>query len=110
MDKAEKKKILAELIHFSEEGYDELLGILLLQAAETIKELRAAAEKGDFYSVAKIAHTLKGPSGSLRVTSLYETAKSIEAVAKENPDRNKIVGNIVHLEEALSQLKAPETG
>jgi HPt (histidine-containing phosphotransfer) domain-containing protein len=106
MDKAEKQKILAELTYLSEEVYDELLGILLLQAEEKITELKAAAEKDDFSSIAKIAHSLKGSSGNLRVNTIYEPAKSMELIARENPDKQKIVGDIVHLEEALSLLKA----
>ena len=106
MDKAEKQKILAELTYLSEDVYDELLGILLLQAEEKITELKAAAEKDDFPSIAKIAHSLKGSSGNLRVNTIYEPAKSMELIARENPDKQKIVGDIVHLEEALSLLKA----
>ena len=105
MDKAEKKKILAELTYLSEEVYDELLGILLLQTEEKIRELKTAVENDDFSSIAKIAHSLKGSSGTLRVNTLYEPAKSMEFIARENPDRQKIAGDIVHLEEALYSLK-----
>jgi HPt (histidine-containing phosphotransfer) domain-containing protein len=106
MDKAEKQRILAELTYLSEEVYDELLGILLLQTEEKIRELKTAAEHEDFSSIAKIAHSLKGSSGNLRVNTIYEPAKSMESIARENPDKQKIVGDILHLEEALLVLKA----
>ena len=104
MDKAEKQRILAELTHFTEEQYDELLSMLLVHAAEKIKELKVALKNDDFPSIAKIAHSLKGTSGSLRVMTLYEPAKSIEAVARETPNRKKIAKDIARLEKALLAL------
>ncbi|WP_158498882.1 transporter substrate-binding domain-containing protein [Magnetospira sp. QH-2] len=69
-------------------GKEKLLHKLLLtfyrDHRDDAKTLRAALDAGDLARAQGIAHTLKGLSGTLGAMALFEAAKALDAVLKED--------------------------
>lgn len=105
MDKAEKEKILDELGGVSEADYDTLVAELIGQLEEQVIELAAAANRDNFEAIARIAHTIKGASGNLRVYKIQETAKSLESAAKDKQSKTEIAAALGVLGQELAELK-----
>ena len=101
----EKQKILDELGGISEGDYDLLVKELILQSEKQIRELKEAIDGDNFERIAKIAHTIKGTSGNLRIYKLQELAEPLEFEAKEEKDKNAIAEGLKRIEVALEELK-----
>jgi PAS domain S-box-containing protein len=82
----------------------ELVGVFLDSWPGQVSELRAALERGDGPTLARVAHTLKGTVGTLGARAAYAAAQRLEAVLRD--------GRLVEaraacdvLEEALLHLR-----
>jgi HPt (histidine-containing phosphotransfer) domain-containing protein len=73
---------LNELKEVLEEGLDELLKEYLSDAPQQLSQLQVAAEAGDIPTLAAVAHSLKGSSGSLGIDHLYRLCAALELEAK----------------------------
>lgn len=104
MDKEEKKKILSDLGGIPEELYNELVHDFLAQAHEQIQVISEALQKNDFNAAAKVAHSLKGSSGNLRIHAVQNLAQYIELQAKENADRKVLEEHTRMLGSALEKF------
>ena len=62
----------------------ELLDIYVEDFIEKYPQLEQAISQGDFNNIKEIGHSLKGSSGNLSLTGLFETAYGIELSGKEN--------------------------
>lgn len=105
MDKAEKAKILEELGGLDEADYDSLVTDLIVQTEKQLKDLRSAISGGNFDTAMRIAHSIKGSSGNLRIKKMYEIARSMETEAKEGKDKAALSAAMDLLEAEFSALK-----
>lgn len=71
------------LLHRSGQRLDELLDGFELRARERLREITAAAARGDAHTVALAAHSLRGSSGNLAAGRLASMAERLELSAEE---------------------------
>lgn len=106
MDKAEKQKILEELGGIPEEFYDEIVKEFIGQAHAQVKTIREALQNNDFDTASKVAHSVKGSSGNLRIYKLQELSKFIELESKANPSKKQeLEDHASRLEVALGEFE-----
>jgi diguanylate cyclase (GGDEF)-like protein len=67
----------------NKELYIRLLNKFLQSNRTIIDEIRKAINHKDFECVRKISHTIKGVSGNLGITELFESSSDLEKAAKE---------------------------
>lgn len=72
---------LNELREMLEDGLDELLAEYLDDVPRQLAKLRDAVAVNDLTAVAAIAHTLKGSSGNLGISRLYQICSALEQEA-----------------------------
>ncbi|MDY6852474.1 MAG: Hpt domain-containing protein [Thermodesulfobacteriota bacterium] len=77
-------KKLAGDLELEEDEYLELLELFIETARADLEALEAAIEEGNADKAAKIAHTLKGASGSLGLMEFFEIVKDIEEKGRDN--------------------------
>ena len=82
---------------------------LLLQMADNAPSFRekitAAIMTGDMDAVRENAHSLKGASGNLSVTKVYEYSEALEAAARTG-DFPRVITALESLERALDAYEA----
>jgi HPt (histidine-containing phosphotransfer) domain-containing protein len=100
----DKQKIMADL-GIDEEMLKELLGDFLPDAETDIKNLEEALASDNFDEIAKLGHGLKGMAANIGITQMQDMAKTIEQLAKESKDKQKISENLESLKSALKELK-----
>jgi HPt (histidine-containing phosphotransfer) domain-containing protein len=66
------------------EEYIELIGLFLETSDTDIGGMERAAAAHDYTTLIERSHSLKGSSGNLGLTEIYEKAKQIEANARTN--------------------------
>ncbi len=106
VEKSEKEKIMKELGGISEDIYDDLVQAFISQTGGAIAELKSVLSNGDFDSVAKIAHSIRGSAANLRFTRMQKIVETIEIAAKGRKDNYIPRDCITKLENALEQLTA----
>lgn len=74
---------LVDMMNGDEELAESLVQQYIEEAQAQIEELRDAADKNDFKSIAAAAHRLKGVSGNLGVKTVYDLTAKLERLAKE---------------------------
>jgi HPt (histidine-containing phosphotransfer) domain-containing protein len=60
---------------------NELLNTFIASTRETLRELRAAAGRGDRNAIVRCAHRLKGASGNIGALRMEQRARDLEATA-----------------------------
>lgn len=80
----DKRKILEELGGIPEDVYDGLVKEFLEDSKKSSELLLEAIDRGDITDAARIAHTIKGASGNLRLYPIQEAARSLEKSIKDN--------------------------
>jgi HPt (histidine-containing phosphotransfer) domain-containing protein len=101
----DKKKILRELGDIPEETYDELVCFFIRQLKDNIPKIKAALAGHDFDQLAKLAHSLKGSSGNLRIHQVYELATQINDMAKSAAAAELICAKLTALEVLVPVLE-----
>ncbi|OPJ57947.1 response regulator [Clostridium oryzae] len=74
---------LVEATGLDREDAKELLEEYIKCLLDLIAGITIAIDNSDFSKLAGLAHELKGSSGTLRITSIYELAKKLEKAAKD---------------------------
>ena len=87
---------LNELKEILEEGLDELLDEYLADAPSQLSKLTDAAEAGDVQAIADVAHSLKGSSGNLGISTVYTLCQQLEQEAKG--------GNVANVDDSLKAI------
>lgn len=64
--------------------YIELINLFLETCTTDISGMETAAAGHDYKSMVERSHSLKGSSGNLGLTDIYEKAKEIETKARAN--------------------------
>lgn len=68
----------------AKELFDEYVSLL----PETLMKMKVAIENNDYEQLSKLAHQIKGSSGTLRINDMYEVTFKLEKTAK-NKDENE---------------------
>ncbi len=93
-------------------SYRKLLNKFVANQEGAIGEIRAAFEEGDHEGTVRLAHTLKGVAGTVGASALQESAASLEAALKEQPEEAPealITHTEAELDRTLSVLQAVAT-
>jgi HPt (histidine-containing phosphotransfer) domain-containing protein len=70
----------------------QLLGVALRSSAAWPAELRSACNQGDYESLAKLAHKVKGTAGDLVAEPLREQARDTELAARDSRPESVAMG------------------
>lgn len=74
----------AERLGLELDEYIELINLFLETCTADISGMEIAASSHDYKSLVERSHSLKGSSGNLGLTEIYEMAKEIETKARAN--------------------------
>ena len=84
--------------------YRELLGKYVSGQAEAVTQIRAALAHGDWATVERLAHVLKGVSGNIGATAIEQLAGDLEQALREHRDVAKLEPLLAQAGEALKTL------
>lgn len=77
---------------FDDDTVVDILKDFFNNAIKQVKDLEMAISSNDFFQIDQIAHSIKGAAGNLRIDSIYELAKTLEFIGKEeNPENMESV-------------------
>ena len=99
---------LSERLGLDEDEFLELVELFLEIGATDLGQLEMAVQKEDIEEVVKSSHSIKGASGNLGFTEIYEVAKGVEFNARQNnlDGANEAVGIIKkHLDRIAEDLQ-----
>jgi HPt (histidine-containing phosphotransfer) domain-containing protein len=84
----------------------KLLNQYLATLPKDVAQLKENITQGNFSDAAKTAHSIKGASGNLRVTKIFQLAGELEQILKELQDgtREKADVLIAELDEIVKKL------
>ena len=77
-------KELAENLGLEEDEYLELVELFIDTGMADVEKLHSAIEEGNAEAAAQAAHSLKGASGNLGLTDIYDVALKSEEAARNN--------------------------
>lgn len=77
-------KELGENLGLEEDEFMELVELLVDTGKVDVQKLRTAIEQGNADEARNAAHSLKGASGNLGFTDIFETARQCEEAARNN--------------------------
>ena len=83
---------------------DELLNMFIADYPKKIEEIEKAIKNKNFEMLREIAHSLKGASGNLGLTEIYELCLKLENMGKEK-DLSNAEDVLDRLKEELSKLR-----
>lgn len=91
-------------------GNDDIIRKLLNKFSDAYgdkaAEIAADVAAGNFQQAISTAHTLKGVSGNIRATAVFEAAKALEAALKAAPEGPAIEPLLNDLAGALDEVTA----
>lgn len=91
-------------------GNDDMIRKLLSKFADAYggkaAEIAADVAAGNFQQAISTAHTLKGVSGNIRATAVFEAAKALEAALKAAPEGPDVEPLLNDLADALDLVMA----
>jgi len=91
-------------------GNDDMIRKLLSKFADAYggkaTEIAADVAAGNFQQAISTAHTLKGVSGNIRATAVFEAAKALEAALKAAPEGPEVEPLMNDLADALDLVMA----
>ena len=85
---------------------NQYLGVL----PKDVERLNENVVKEDFLAAAKVAHSIKGASGNLRITKIYQLADELEQILRAMPEetaqgsREKVDAMLGELDELVKKL------
>jgi HPt (histidine-containing phosphotransfer) domain-containing protein len=84
----------------------KLMNKYLETLPKDIEQLKENIAQEDFPTAAKTAHSIKGASGNLRVTKIYELASELEQIFKaaQEDSMGKVDALISELDEIMKKL------
>ena len=90
-------EIPAQKLGLEVDEYLELIELFIETGSNDLKGIEDAMAKNDVQAVVERSHSLKGASGNLGITEIYERAKNIENRAREN--------NLDGVEDTVKEIK-----
>jgi len=99
-------------LDLEEEEYLELIDLFLKVGMSDLHELEFAVKQGKGEKVASAAHSLKGASANLRLTEIYDSARSLEAKGRslDLSGAGELVQDIRQKLESIAELVSIEKG
>ncbi len=76
-------KKLAENLGLNEEEYQELIELFIETGMSDLDKLQSGINHGNAEEAMEAAHSIKGASGNLGLTEIYEIAKEAEQKARD---------------------------
>jgi HPt (histidine-containing phosphotransfer) domain-containing protein len=92
------------LLSDNRELLDEIIGLFLDESGSQIREMEDCLRTGDFVSLAKVAHTLKGSLGTLHGERARSRAQSLEIAATRQVSEESQT-HLERLKEELDELR-----
>jgi two-component system sensor histidine kinase/response regulator len=92
------------LLSDNRELLQEIIGLFLEESGSQIREMEDCLRTGDFVSLAKVAHTLKGSLGTLHAQRARFRAQSVE-VAATRQMREESQTHLERLKDELDELR-----
>lgn len=77
-------KLIVDSLGIDRGDAKELLDEFLIDLDKTITKMDDEFRNGNFAELAQLAHSIKGASGNLRITQIYELTAKLEQCAKNN--------------------------
>ena len=74
---------MADNLGLEEDEFLQIVELFIDKSTEDLSELEVAIDKGDMEQVAQYSHSIKGASGNLGFTEIYEAAEGVEMNARE---------------------------
>jgi HPt (histidine-containing phosphotransfer) domain-containing protein len=96
---------LAENLGLDEEEFVEILELYVETTSTDLEELKAAIAAKDAESAHKKSHSIKGSSGNMGLTELFEKAKAIDDRARVN-SLDGLENMVLEFTAAFEKLKA----
>lgn len=93
----------SELLGNSRELLDEITGLFLDESGSQMREMDTCLRIGDFVSLAKVAHTLKGSLGTLHAHRARSRAQALE-IAATGRMQEQSQSNLDRLRDDLDEL------
>ena len=81
------------------ELFDDFKGFI----TETLPELKAVIEAGDFAKSRTLSHSIKGSAGNLRIQEVYALSKQMQEDS-ENSNQQALNDNLAKLEPAVVEF------
>ena len=91
-------------------SYLRLLGIFLTTHGTDIEKISAALNSGDIAQAEQITHGLKGVSGTLGLTGIYDAARGLDDALRQpapHPDTERLLATLAERLEATCRALAP---
>ena len=76
--------VLAENLGLERDEFLQIVELFIEKSTSDLSELETAIDKGDIQQVVQSSHSIKGASGNLGFTDIYEVAGGVERKAREN--------------------------
>ena len=104
------------VLHNSSGGNDEfvleMVGVFVKQTISTIEKIDAALEANNFPEISRLIHKIRPSTGNMGVLSIQSKMKTLEKIAKETQNKQKITAiyRLVKktLQHVISQLQKNE--
>ena len=86
----------------------KLLNKYLEALPKDVERLKENIVQEDYSAAAKMAHSIKGASGNLRITRIYQLVDVLEQILKETPEgsREKMDAMLVELDGLVKKLES----
>ena len=91
-------KEIGEKIDLDEDEYLEMIELFVESGGEDLQKLEIAIKEADAKKAHEASHSIKGSSGSLRLDTIYEIAKSMDDILR--------TGKVDNVEEMLTRLRS----
>lgn len=101
-------EIPAQKLGLEVDEYLELIELFIETGNNDLKGIEDAMVKNDAQAVVERSHSLKGASGNLGITEIYEKAKNIEDRARNNNldgIENSVKEIKLHMNDIISSMK-----
>ncbi|MDR0842210.1 MAG: response regulator [Acidobacteriota bacterium] len=86
----------------------KLLNEYLKTLPNDVTQLKAAIDGGDFPAAAKMAHSIKGASGNLRINKIFQLTSELEQLLKGGgAPKEKVDAQVDELQNIVKQLVIP---
>lgn len=76
--------VLSERLGLEEDEFLELVELFVETGASDLGQLEVAVQEKNVEEVVKSSHSIKGASGNLGFTEIFEAAKAVELNARQN--------------------------
>ncbi|MBN2434657.1 MAG: PAS domain S-box protein [Spirochaetes bacterium] len=104
------KKNLLDRLHGNMDNYNKILEIAYKQFEQDMVELEQVFDSGDFDNLLKKIHRLKGASLNMGFVNLAEFVKQFEAAAREDPNGDYSINQIIEEWMLLKKMLGKELG